>query len=130
MKTPTIVVIDDSPTVRKIAETSLRRAGYRVASYEDPVLALRALTAARETAPPDLLIVDIGLPHLDGYDVIKLIRSNDAYHRTPVVVLSGRDGIKARLKARLAGANDYLTKPFKTQGLTAAVQRLLSARDG
>ena len=130
MNPPSIVLIDDSLIVRKIVETWLRREGYQVTSYEDPVPALQDLKQAAQTAPPDLLIVDIGLPHMDGYDVIRLIRSNDAFQRTPIVVLSRRDGVWDRLKARLAGANDYITKPFKTQELTAVVQKLLAARGG
>jgi DNA-binding response OmpR family regulator len=125
MNAPSILVIDDSLVVRKIVETCLRRAGYQVASFADPVPALRALFEARETAPPDLLIVDIGLPHLDGFDVIRLIRSNEAYRQIPIIVLSRRDGVLDRLKARLSGASAYITKPFKTQELTSTVRHLL-----
>ncbi len=125
---PSILVIDDSQVLRKIIEICLQREGYRVTSFADPVVALRDLFVTQTVALPDLFIVDIGLPHLDGYDVIKRLRKK--HKQTPIIAISGRDGVLDRLKARLAGANVYLTKPFRTQELVALVQQLLSQRDG
>ena len=119
-----MVVIDDSLVMRKIIETCLHRVGHRVTSFGDPVSALRALFVTQTVALPDLLIVDIGLPHLDGYDVIKRLRNT--YKQTPIIAISGRDGVLDRLKARVAGANTYLTKPFRPRELVELVQQLLS----
>jgi twitching motility two-component system response regulator PilG len=120
------VVIDDSPIVRKIIATCLRRAGCQITSFADPVPALRALLVTKEVSPPDMLIIDIGLPHIDGYDVIRRLRNNQAYKHTPIIAISGRNGVLDQLKARLAGANAYVTKPFRTQELVALVQQLIS----
>ncbi len=78
MNAPSIVVIDDSLTVRKIVEICLCRVGYQVTSFADPVSGLRTLLDARETSPPGLLIADIGLPHLDGYLVERARPHRDA----------------------------------------------------
>lgn len=123
---PSIVVIDDSATVCAILETCLHRAGYQVTSFADPLPALRALFVTREIAPPDLFLVDLGLRHMDGYTVIRRLRNSQEHVRTPIVVLSGRDGVLDRVKARLAGASEYLTKPFTVQQVTDKLARLLS----
>ena len=120
-----VVVIDDSPTICKILETCLRRAGHRAVSYSDPVQALQALFRG-EIAHPDVLFVDLVLPHMDGYEVIKLLRARTELKATPIIAISGRDSVVDRLKARLAGANDYVTKPFKTEHIVALVQKYSS----
>ena len=116
-----VMVIDDSPIICKILETCLHRAGYEVKSFEDGVQALCWLNTA-EARIPDLIFVDLGLPKLDGYEVIRLLKAKPACAQTTLVILSRRDGILDRLKGRLAGAHAYLTKPFKTQEILAVVQ--------
>ena len=120
-----VVVIDDSLTICKILETCLRRAGHQAVSYPDPVQAL----FRGEIARPDVLFVDLVLPHMDGYEVIKLLRARAEFKAIPIIAISGRDSVVDRLKARLAGANDYVTKPFKTQHIVALVQKY-SSLDG
>lgn len=121
-----VMVIDDSPTICKILETCLRRAGYQVKSFPDGVEALRWL--ATPAAPiPALFLVDVGLPKLDGYDVIRHLKRKPALAQTAFVIVSQRDGVLDRLKGRLVGAHAYLTKPFKTQDLLAVVQVHLGA---
>lgn len=119
---PQVLLIDDSPTVRKIIEVALRRAGYEVTAYEDPVEALGALVRG-EVPAPALAIVDVGLPRLDGYDVIRQVRAHPQFQHLPIIVISARDGILDRIKARLVGANAYLVKPFKERDLRALVQQ-------
>jgi DNA-binding response OmpR family regulator len=116
-----VMVIDDSPTVCKILETCLHRAGYEVKSFPDGVEALRWLNTS-EVRLPDLIFIDLGLPKLDGYAVIRLLKAKPALEHTTLVILSRRDGILDRLKGRLSGAHAYLTKPFKTQQILAVVQ--------
>jgi twitching motility two-component system response regulator PilG len=118
-----VVVIDDSPTICKIIETCLHRAGYRVTSFQDPVLALLALLVPGATAFPAILFVDIRLPRIDGYNVIKRLRSHPAYTQTPIIAISEHGSALDRLKMRLAGANTYVKKPFRTQEIVALVQR-------
>ena len=77
--------------------------------------------------PPDLIFVDLGLPKLDGYEVIRLLKSRPALEHTILVILSRRDGMLDHLKGRLIGAHAYLTKPFKTQQILAVVRAHLGA---
>lgn len=121
-----VMVIDDSPTIRKILETCLHRAGYEVKSFQDGVEALRwcGTPVARI---PALVLVDVGLPKLDGYDVIRHLKAKPALAQTVFVIISRRDGVLDRLKGRLVGAHAYLTKPFKTDEVVAMVQAHLGS---
>ena len=120
-----VVVIDDSPTICKILETCLQREGYQAISYLNPVQALQALFRG-EVARPDVLFVDLVLPQMDGYEVIKRFRAKPEFKAIPIIAISGRDSVVDRLKARLAGANDYVTKPFKIEHIVALVQKYSS----
>jgi twitching motility two-component system response regulator PilG len=111
-----VVVIDDSVVVRKIVETILRRCGIACISYQDGYEALRAFKTGEDYIP-DLIFLDIGLPKIDGFDLLRLLKTSPQFDHTTVVMLSGRDGMVDRLKSRLAGAKGYITKPFKTQEL-------------
>jgi twitching motility two-component system response regulator PilG len=116
-----VMLIDDSPTICKILETCLHRAGYEVNSFPDGVQALLWLNRS-EVRLPALIFVDLGLPKLDGYEVIRLLKAKPALYHTILVILSRRDGVLDRLKGRLVGAHAYLTKPFKTRDILAVVQ--------
>ncbi|MBA2284676.1 MAG: response regulator [Ktedonobacteraceae bacterium] len=119
-----VMVIDDSLTVRKIVETSLKREGFESVSYPDGIQALDALTKRRHPVP-DLVILDIGLPKMDGYEIARLLKTKPQFGNTVIIMLSGRDGVIDRLKGRLAGAKDYLTKPFRTQDVISVVHQHL-----
>ena len=120
-----VVIIDDSPTICKILETCLQREGYQAVSYLNPVQALQVLLRG-EIARPDVLFVDLVLPQMDGYEVIKRLRAKAEFKAMPIVAISGGDNTLDRLKARLAGANDYVTKPFKIEHIVALVQNYSS----
>ena len=120
-----VVIIDDSPTVCKILEICLRREGYQAVSYLHPVQALQALFRG-EVARPDLLFVDLALPQMDGYTVMRHLRARQEFKTIPIIAISSRDGVLDRLMARLAGANDYVIKPFKTQQIIELVQKYSS----
>ena len=120
------MVIDDSPTVRKIIETCLRREEFDVRGFTDGVEAMRWITNDPEARVPDLVLLDIGLPKMDGYEVARRLKAKPAFNNTIVIMLSKRDGVIDRLKGRLAGAKDYITKPFKTQELIAVIQEQLN----
>jgi DNA-binding response OmpR family regulator len=120
------MIIDDSPTVRKIIEVCLHRAGYAVKSFPDGIEMVRWLETAQARIP-DLVFVDLCLPRVDGYDIIQKLKGRPAFAHTVFVMISQRDGILDRLKARLAGARDYLVKPLKTAELVAVVQAYLGA---
>jgi twitching motility two-component system response regulator PilG len=119
-----VMVIDDSATVRKIIETCLGREGFLVKSFGDGVEAVKWLTEP-EAPVPDLILLDIELPRMDGYEVARRLKTKPRFHSTVIVMLSRRDGVIDRLKGRLAGARDYITKPFKTQEIIAVAQAYL-----
>ena len=116
-----VLVIDDSLVVRKILETCLGRAGYEVKSFPGSVEVFRWLTTP-DARIPALVFVDLCLPVVDGYDIIRRLKAKPTFAHTVFVMISQRDGVLVRLKGRLAGAKGYLTKPFKTQELLAVVQ--------
>lgn len=123
-----VVIIDDSVVVRKIVETSLRRIGVRCVSYSDGYEALRAFNGKEYV--PDLIFLDINMPRIDGFDLLRLLKTSPQFDHTPVVMLTGRDGVLDKIKSRLAGARGYLTKPFKTQDLLSVVYSYTTAPDG
>ena len=116
-----VIVIDDSLTIRKLLDICLRCAGYQVQSFQDGVEAFRWLSLP-ETKVPALVLVDLNLPKMDGYEIIRLLKANPAFAQTIFVILSQRDGVLDRLKGRLIGAHAYLTKPFRTQAIVEVVQ--------
>ncbi len=124
-----VMVIDDALVVRVILDTCLRRAGYEVRCFEDGLQALGWLNTAGARIP-DLIFVDLGLPRLDGYEIIRLLKSKPTLEDTVLVILSGRDGILDRIKGRLVGAHAYLTKPFRTQTILEVVQMHLGRVNG
>lgn len=119
-----VMVIDDSLIVRKIIETSLRREGFESVSYPDGIEALRALAEGQQKIP-DLVILDVGLPKMDGYEIARRMKTKPHLANTVIIMLSGRDGVIDRLKGRLAGAKDYITKPFKTQEVISTIYSYL-----
>ena len=121
-----VVVVDDSRVVRKILEVSLRRAGYVVECFEDGIEALRSLQAPERAWLPDLVILDVMLPKMDGYEVAIYLKRCPELRGIAIVMLSCRDGLLDRVKARLAGANAYLTKPFSPHEVTEVVRGLLA----
>ena len=114
-----IIVLDTSPTTRKILEVILHREGHLVACFDDPLEALRALS---RHGPADLLLLGLDLPAMDGFDVLKYLRGEPRFHSMGTIALLGEhEGILARLKARLAGAQQVLTKPLVRQQIVALV---------
>jgi len=116
------MMIDDSLTVRKIIEVALTREGLNVVCYPDGIEALRAVTNRQLDHIPDLVILDLDLPKMNGFEILRYLRSKPQWNQTVIVILSRHDGIINRLKARLAGAQAYLTKPFTTQVLVDIVK--------
>lgn len=119
-----ILAVDDSLTVRKIVSITLERLGYRVITAADGMQALARLS---EQAP-DLVLLDITMPRMDGYQVCKVIKQAPGTKSIPVVMLSGKDGFFDKVKGRLAGATDYITKPFREATLAEVVEKYIAAR--
>jgi twitching motility two-component system response regulator PilG len=117
-----IIMVDDSAVVRKIVKASLHRAGYEdVRTFPDGIELLRWLISP-EARSPALVLVDLNMPKMDGYDLMRRLKAKPAFARTTFVILSGRAGVLDKLKGRLGGASVYLTKPFTTQEMVAVVQ--------
>jgi twitching motility two-component system response regulator PilG len=112
-----VMVIDDSNTIRRSAEIFLLQAGCTVILAEDGFDALAKITDHQ----PDLVFVDIMMPRLDGYQTCALIKKNNRFHGTPVVMLSSKDGLFDRARGRMVGSDQYLTKPFTKESLLKAV---------
>jgi twitching motility two-component system response regulator PilG len=112
------MIVDDSQTIRRSAETLLAREGYTVISAGDGYEALAKIAAHH----PDLVFVDIMMPRLDGYQVCSLIKANPHFAKTPVIMLSSRDGLFDRARGRIVGSDEYLTKPFTKDELIGAVR--------
>jgi DNA-binding response OmpR family regulator len=119
-----VMVIDDSTTIRKIIETCLGRQGFQVVGFPDGVEAMRWLMEPTSRVP-DLVLLDIGLPKMDGYEVARRLKIKPQFSNTVIIMLSRRDGMIDRLKGRLAGAKDYITKPFKTQDMISVIESYL-----
>ena len=112
-----ILVVDDSSTIRRSAESMLKSEGYDVVTAENGFEALSMV--ARHN--PDLIFVDIMMPRLDGYQTCAIIKNNAQYRSTPVVMLTSKDGLFDQARGRVVGSDLYLTKPFTKEELLAAV---------
>ncbi len=113
----TVMVVDDSPTVRKILGLTLEQAGYKVFAEPDGESAVERLTQV----VPDVILLDVAMPRLDGYEVCKRIRKDPRTAHVPVVMLSGKGAFFDKVKGRMVGATEYLTKPFETPAVLSAV---------
>jgi twitching motility two-component system response regulator PilG len=116
-----VLVIDDSETIRRSAEIFLRLTGLEVILASDGFDALAKISDFN----PDLILVDIMMPKLDGYQLCQIVKQHPAYAKTPVIMLSSKDGVFDRARGRIAGSDQYLTKPFTRDGLLAAVNQQL-----
>ena len=119
-----VMVIDDSQTIRRTAETLLVKEGYTVVTAADGFEALAKIADHQ----PDLIFIDIMMPRLDGYQACALIKSNAKYSTTPVIMLSSKDGLFDRARGRIVGSDEYLTKPFTKDELIGAVKAHLAKK--
>ncbi len=122
MHQPTVLVVDDSPTVRKIVQMTLQREHIRVITASD---GLSALTSVADEMPA-VILLDIQLPRMDGYHICQIIRKHLQYRQIPIIMLSGRDGLFDKMRGRLAGSTEYLTKPFDSAELVQTVKKHLA----
>ena len=114
----TVMVVDDSKTIRRTAETLLKKAGCTVVTAEDGFDALAKIVDHR----PHLIFIDIMMPRLDGYQACALIKNNKDFKDTPVVMLSSKDGLFDKAKGRIVGSDHYLTKPFSKDELLGVIR--------
>lgn len=114
-----VMVIDDSKTIRRTAETLLQKAGCEVATAVDGFDALSKIVDNN----PDIIFVDIMMPRLDGYQTCALIKNNPQYSLKPVIMLSSKDGLFDKARGRIVGSDEYLTKPFSKDELFDAINK-------
>ena len=117
-----ILVVDDSKTIRRTAETLLSKEGCQVFTAIDGFDALSKIADHQ----PDLIFVDIMMPRLDGYETCSLIKHNKVFRQTPVIMLSSKDGLFDRARGRIVGSEQYLTKPFTKDELLGAISNQIN----
>ena len=113
-----VMVIDDSKTIRRSAESLLQKAGCEVITADNGFEALPIISGQH----PDIMFVDIMMPRLDGYQTCALVKNNPKYRDIPIIMLSSKDGLFDRAKGKVVGAEQYLTKPFTRDDLLGAIR--------
>src|ERR1700737_3139067 len=121
MAEPTVLVVDDSPTVRKIVQMTSQREHIRGNTASD---GLSALTSVADEIPA-VILLDIQLPRMDGYHICQIIRKHLQFRQIPIIMLSGKDGMFDKMRGKLAGSTEYLTKPFDSFELVQTVKKHL-----
>jgi twitching motility two-component system response regulator PilG len=121
----TILVIDDSPTIRKLVSMTVERQGYQARTAGD---SYEAIDVLRDFGLPDLILLDIAMPGMDGYELCKLLRQNADTSRIPIIMLSGKDGFFNKMRGRLAGSTEYITKPFEPESLVRVLTKYCPLR--
>ena len=118
-----VMVIDDSKTIRRTAETLLKREGADVVTATDGFEALAKIADHQ----PQIIFVDIMMPRLDGYQTCALIKNNQVFKSTPVIMLSSKDGLFDKARGRIVGSEQYVTKPFTREELLDAIRKHVNA---
>ena len=116
-----ILVVEDSSTIRKVISVTLSQKGYKVIEAGD---GLEALSKLNESIP-DLILLDIILPKMDGYQILSIIRENQELKHIPIVMLTSKDGIINKVKGKVAGSSAYLTKPFDPAQLVETIEKYI-----
>lgn len=113
-----ILCIDDSMAIQKTVEFILQNEGYQVTTIGNPLKALGQVFLLN----PDMILCDVAMPKLDGYELCAMLRKSSQFRETPMIMLTGKDGFTDRIKARMAGANEFLSKPFAEKELLTIVE--------
>ena len=117
-----VLIIDDSKTIRRTAESILQKAGCQVITAVDGYESLSLIVDHK----PDIIFVDIMMPRLDGYQTCAVIKHNLVFQTTPIIMLSSKDGLFDKARGRIVGAEQYLTKPFTGDELLAAIKHYVT----
>ncbi len=120
---PIIMVVDDEESVRMVVSFTLEKAGYRVIDADCGDEALNAV----EDNPPDLILLDLMMPNIDGWEVLQLLKSNPKTEGIPVCLLTAKGDIRNKMYALQQGAVDYITKPFKREELLEKVKIIVGS---
>ena len=120
----TILVVDDSPTVVKFVSFSLRNRGFNVVTACDGMEAIEKISS--QSSPIDLIITDLNMPNVDGYEFIATLRRNSKYQEIPIIILSSEEDEEDKKKGMEVGASSYLVKPFKSSVLLHEISKYLN----
>lgn len=115
----TVMVVDDSKTIRNVAEKLLHKEGFVVVTAENGFEALPKIVDHQ----PDIIFLDIMMPRLDGYQTCSVLKNSSRFKDTPVVMLSSKDGVFDKAKGRLVGSEQFVTKPFTKDDLLEAIDQ-------
>lgn len=121
---PHVVYIDDDLSVGKAVESILKKNDYHISLITDPLSGLSLIFELN----PDVILCDIAMPKLDGYEICAMLRHSKAFQYTPIIMLTGKEGFIDRIRARMVGATDYLTKPFGEQELLLLIEKYITAK--
>ncbi|MFN4366773.1 MAG: Hpt domain-containing protein [Acinetobacter sp.] len=119
-----VMIVDDSVTVRKVTSRLLERQGYDIVTAKDGVDAIEQL----ENVRPDLMLLDIEMPRMDGFEVTNLVRHHDIHRDLPIIMITSRTGEKHRERAFSLGVTHYMGKPFQEAELLANIQQLIAEK--
>lgn len=125
-KVPRIVCIDDAITICQVVESILKLQGYEAVGFTAPLKALSLVFQLK----PDLILCDIAMPELNGYELCAMLRHSNTFRHIPIVMLTAQERFINRVKARMVGASDYLTKPFAESELLMLVEKHLHLKEG
>ena len=123
-----ILIVDDSYSVRRVVSNFVKKAGWNPSLAKDGLEALEIIQSATEL--PDLILLDVEMPQMDGYELTSTLRAHDAYRDIPIVMLTSRSGSKHRQKAFDVGATEYLVKPYRDDTLLEVIHRLVARARG
>jgi CheY-like chemotaxis protein len=117
----TVLIVDDSALARKVVCNILLASGYQVAEAKDGFEAMGQL----ENVHPDLVVLDLIMPKMDGYQVVEMMKKTPVYQKTPIIMLTSRDSLMDKLRGKMSASDAYITKPVKEEDLMAQISRLL-----
>lgn len=117
-----VMLVDDAKVMLKTGKMFLEAGGYEVITVEDGFTALAAI----QDTNPDLILLDIEMPRLNGYETCSMIKANEKFKDTPIIMLSSKDGPFDKAKGKMFGCDDYITKPFRKDNLLETVGKHLS----
>ena len=126
MNRPRVMLVDDDASVRAAVSSALAGEGYDVAWFADAEEALRQLLAA----PPSVVLLDVSMPRLDGWELCEILRRQSQTRHTPVLFLTGRTDVRDRITAMQVGGSDFISKPFHARDLRAKVRALVGRETG
>ena len=121
-----ILIVEDDEGMSMMVAEALGDRGYKTSQVHDGIEAINTILANK----PDLVVLDLALPRLSGYEVCSMVRRSEPVSKTPIVVMSGRGNVDDRLEAFAVGADDYVTKPFELNELVARVEAVMMRSRG